>query len=51
MWVMNEMGGAYGSYRGGARRYRVVVGKPEGKRPLGILRHGSEENIKMDLNL
>jgi hypothetical protein len=29
--------------------YRVLVGKPEGKRPLGRRRHGWEENIKMDL--
>jgi hypothetical protein len=29
--------------------YRVLVGKPEGKRPLGRPRHGLEDNIKMDL--
>jgi len=29
--------------------YRVLVGKPEGKRPLGRPRHGWEVNIKMDL--
>jgi hypothetical protein len=29
--------------------YRVLVGKPEGKRPLGILRQRLEDNIKMDL--
>ena len=29
--------------------YRVLVGKPEGKRPLGRLRHRWEGNIKMDL--
>jgi len=28
---------------------RVVVGKPEGKRPLGRLRRRWEENIKIDL--
>ena len=33
--------------RGGA--YRVLVGKPEGKRPLGRPRHRWEDNIKMDL--
>jgi len=35
----------------GERRgvYRVLVGKPEGKRPLGRLRHRWEDNIKMDL--
>jgi len=29
--------------------YRVLVGKPEGKRPLGKPRCGWEDNIKMDL--
>ena len=29
--------------------YRVLVGKPEGKRPLGKPRHRWEDNIKMDL--
>jgi hypothetical protein len=29
--------------------YRVVVGKPEGKRPLGGPRRRWEYNIKMDL--
>ena len=29
--------------------YRVLVGKPEGKRPLGRSRCGWEDNIKMDL--
>jgi hypothetical protein len=29
--------------------YRVLVGKPEGKRPLGTPRRKWEDNIKMDL--
>ena len=29
--------------------YRVLIGKPEGKRLLGIPRHKWEDNIKMDL--
>jgi hypothetical protein len=35
----------------GKRRgvYRVLVGKPERKRPLGRSRHRWEDNIKMDL--
>jgi len=35
----------------GERRgvYRVLVGKPEGKRPPGRPRHRWEDNIKMDL--
>jgi hypothetical protein len=28
---------------------QVLVGKPEGKRPLGRRRHRWKENIKMDL--
>jgi hypothetical protein len=37
--------------RMGKRRgvYRVLVGKPEGKRPLGRPRNKWEDNIKMDL--
>ena len=37
--------------RMGDRRgvYRVLVGKPEGKRPLGRPSHRWEDNIKMDL--
>jgi len=35
----------------GERRgvYRVLVGKPEGRRPLGRPRRRWEDNIKMDL--
>ena len=29
--------------------YRVLVGKPEGTRPLGSPRHRWEDNIKMQL--
>ena len=29
--------------------YRVVVGKPDGKKPLGRSRHRWEENIKLNL--
>ena len=29
--------------------YRVLVGKPEGKRPLGRTRSRWEDNIRMDL--
>jgi hypothetical protein len=37
--------------RMGAKRnaYRMMVGKPEGKRPLGRPRHRWVDNIKMDL--
>ena len=45
----NEMGGACSTY--GERRgaYRVLVGKPTGKRPLERPRSRWEDNIKMDL--
>jgi len=33
----------------GRGQYRVLVGKPEGKRPLGKSRHRWEDNIKMHL--
>jgi hypothetical protein len=29
--------------------YRILVGKPEGKRPLGRRRRRRVDNIKMDL--
>ena len=29
--------------------HRVLVGKPQGKKPLGRQRHKWEDNIKMDL--
>jgi hypothetical protein len=37
--------------RMGAKRnaYRILMGKPEGKRPLGTPRCRWEDNIKMDL--
>jgi hypothetical protein len=33
----------------GRGMYRVLVGKPKGKRPLGKPRHRWEDNIKVDL--
>jgi hypothetical protein len=29
--------------------YKILVGKPEGKRPLKRPRHRWEDNVKMDL--
>jgi hypothetical protein len=43
------MGGACTSDGEGRGVYRVLVGKPEGKRPLGRPRRIYEDNIKMDL--
>jgi hypothetical protein len=33
----------------GGNTYKILVGEPEGKRPLGRPRYGWENNIKMDL--
>ena len=43
---MGRVCSTYGERRG---IYRVLVGKHEGKRPLGRPRHRWEDNIKMDL--
>jgi hypothetical protein len=43
------MGGACGTYGEERVVHRVLVGKPEGKRPLGRLRRRWEDNIKMDV--
>jgi hypothetical protein len=43
------MGGACSSDGEGKDVYRVLVGKPEGNRPLGRPRRRWEDNIKMDL--
>jgi len=45
------MGGACNTMekRRGAYSYSVLVGKPEGKRPIGRLRHRWDDDIKMDL--
>ena len=45
----NEMGGACACMEEGRGVYKVFVGKPEGKRPLGRPRRRWEDNIKMDL--
>jgi hypothetical protein len=38
--------GAYGEVRGA---YNILVGRPEGRRPLGRPRRRWEDNINMDL--
>ena len=43
------MGSACGTYGGDRVVHMVLVGKPEGRRPLGIPRRRWEDNIKMDL--
>jgi hypothetical protein len=43
------VGGTRSSHGEGRCVYRVLVGRPEGKRPLGRPRRRWENNIKMDL--
>ena len=43
------MGWACGTYGWGEGVCRVLVGKPEGKKPLGIPRRRWVDNIRMDL--
>jgi hypothetical protein len=43
------MGMAYSTNGEKRNAYRILVGMPEGRRPLGILRRRWVNNIKMDL--
>jgi hypothetical protein len=43
------MGGACGAYEDVGVVYNNLVGRPEGRRPLGRPRRKLEDNIKMDL--
>jgi hypothetical protein len=43
------MGGACSTYVRKESAYRVLVGRPEGRRPLERSRHRWDDNIKMDL--
>jgi hypothetical protein len=43
------MGGACGMNGENMNAYRILVRKPEGKRPLGRPRYRWEDNIRMDL--
>jgi hypothetical protein len=45
------MGRAYRTKGEKRNSYRLLVGKPEGKRPLGRPRRKWMENIKMDLRV
>jgi hypothetical protein len=47
--MKNEMGGARSTYRRGS--YRILVGKPEGRRPLGRPRRRWKYNIETDLEV
>jgi hypothetical protein len=43
------VGGTCGTHGEGRRVYRVLVGRSDGKRPVGRPRRMWEDNIKMDL--
>jgi hypothetical protein len=47
--LMDVMGRTCGTHGEGKGVYRVLVGRAEGKRPLGRPRRRGEDNIKMDL--
>jgi hypothetical protein len=49
VWVIILRIDGWGMYPYGGRGvYRVLVGNPEGKKPLGRPRHRWEDNIRMD---
>jgi hypothetical protein len=43
------MGWSCSAYGGRERHVKDLVGKPEGKRPLGLIRRRWDDNIKMNL--
>jgi len=43
------MGAACSAYEERRGVYRILVGKSEGKRPLGRPRHRWEDDVKLDL--
>jgi hypothetical protein len=45
----DEVGGTCGMQGGGGGVYRLLVGRHEGKRPLGRPRRRWKDNINMDL--
>jgi hypothetical protein len=45
----DEMGRICSTHGEKLNAYRVLVGNPEGKRPLGIRRHRWEDYNRMDL--
>jgi hypothetical protein len=49
LWLKNKMGGHVACMGDSTGVYRVLVGKPEGKKPLGRPRRRWEDNIEMDL--
>jgi hypothetical protein len=51
--MLKRIGGAWNVTRIWEKKnaYRILVGKPEGKRPLGRPRHWWVDNIEMDLTI
>jgi hypothetical protein len=47
----NEMVGICSTYGEKRGAYRILVGRPEGRRPLGTPRRRWEDNIKMDFQV
>jgi predicted RNA-binding protein YlqC (UPF0109 family) len=45
----DDMGRVCSKHGEKRKAYRILVGKPDGKRPLGRLRRRWDDNIKMDL--
>jgi hypothetical protein len=45
----DEMGRSCSTYEKKRNAYRILVGNPEGKRPLGRPRRRWEDNIRIDL--
>jgi hypothetical protein len=45
----DQVGRAYSTDGEKWNKYRILMGKPKGKRPLGRRRSRWEDNIKMDL--
>jgi hypothetical protein len=43
------VGGACGTHGREEKMYKVLVGRPEGKRPLGRPRRSWQDGIRMDL--
>jgi hypothetical protein len=48
MWKQVEMGGECSTNGEKRNAYRILVGKPEGKRPLGRPRRRWVDNIKIN---
>jgi hypothetical protein len=49
LFKANEVGRACGTHERGEKIVQFLVGKPEGKRPLGRPRRRWEDEIRMDL--